>query len=111
MDLHRRAQIPEKVADPGVSGNEPPRPKGTQKMNAQLPDPPRHSYQLLLTVKEVALVLRLSAGHVYDLVAVGDIPCVRVGRGRGSIRIPSSWIAGLAIDAATAKSRDERTAQ
>ena len=39
----------------------------------------------MYTVKEAATILRIGRRQVYDLVASGDIPSVRVG---GSIRIP-----------------------
>lgn len=40
----------------------------------------------LLTVREVAQVLRLSQACVYTMVARGQLPHLRVGNGRGSIR-------------------------
>ncbi|MCA9191078.1 MAG: helix-turn-helix domain-containing protein [Planctomycetales bacterium] len=41
----------------------------------------------LLTVKEVAGLLRLSVSETYKLIKAGDISHFRVGPGRGSIRI------------------------
>lgn len=41
----------------------------------------------LLTVKEMAAALRISATTAYQLVESGKVPCHRVGTGRGSIRI------------------------
>ena len=43
--------------------------------------------QLLLTVPEVAKVLRIGRNLAYELVARGEIPCVRLGR---KIRVPRS---------------------
>jgi len=43
--------------------------------------------QLLLTVPEVAKVLRIGRNLAYELVARGEIPCVRLGR---MIRVPRS---------------------
>jgi len=36
----------------------------------------------LLTAKEVADLLRLAASTVFDAAARGDLPCVRLWRGR-----------------------------
>ena len=41
----------------------------------------------LLTVKEVARRLRVSASLVYQLVDSGKLGCHRIGNGRGAIRI------------------------
>ena len=41
----------------------------------------------LLTVREAADLLRLSAGAVYALCKSGALPHHRLGRGRGAIRI------------------------
>lgn len=40
----------------------------------------------LLTVREVAQILRLSSACIYTMVASGRLPHLRVGNGRGSIR-------------------------
>ena len=42
---------------------------------------------VLLTVREVAQVLRVSANCVYELVGNGKLVCYRVGAGRGAIRV------------------------
>lgn len=42
---------------------------------------------VLLTVREVAGLLRVSANCVYDLVSKGKLGCYRVGTGRGAIRV------------------------
>jgi excisionase family DNA binding protein len=42
---------------------------------------------VLLTVREVAEVLRVSANCVYELVSNGKLVCYRVGIGRGAIRV------------------------
>ncbi len=41
----------------------------------------------LMTVKEVARRLRVSASLVYQLVDSGRLGCHRIGNGRGAIRI------------------------
>jgi excisionase family DNA binding protein len=41
-----------------------------------------------MTVKEVAAEWRLHPGTIYRLVAAGVVPSVRVGKGRGALRIP-----------------------
>ena len=41
----------------------------------------------LMTVKEVAHRLRVSASLVYQLVDAGKLACHRIGNGRGAIRI------------------------
>ncbi len=41
----------------------------------------------LMTVKEVARRLRVSASLVYQLVDSGKLACHRIGNGRGAIRI------------------------
>jgi excisionase family DNA binding protein len=43
--------------------------------------------QDLLTVSEVARLLRVSQNCVYELVAKGKVPAYRVGARRGTIRI------------------------
>ena len=43
--------------------------------------------QDLLTVREVARLLRVSQNCVYELVAKGGIAAYRLGAGRGTIRI------------------------
>lgn len=43
----------------------------------------------LMTVAEVALVMRLSKATVYRLVQAGEIPAVRFGR---SYRVPKSAV-------------------
>lgn len=41
----------------------------------------------LLTVREVQMQLKVSRACVYSLIESGDLPCVRIGIGRGTIRI------------------------
>jgi excisionase family DNA binding protein len=47
----------------------------------------------MLKVKEAAERLRISAGTLYSLCASRQIRHVRVGAGRGSIRIPEEAVA------------------
>ena len=61
----------------------------------QLPEAfPEHplSPNDLLTVKEAAVLLRLSTRVVYAAIARGDLPALRVGR---SIRIPVKQLSEL----------------
>jgi len=41
----------------------------------------------LLTVQDVAGILKVSKSLVYGLIASGKIPCHRIGNGRGAIRL------------------------
>jgi len=41
----------------------------------------------MLTIREVADLLNVSRGCVYTLVASGQLPCHRIGTGRGTIRV------------------------
>lgn len=41
----------------------------------------------LLTIKDVAERLNISERTAYRLIEEGDIPCKRVGTGRGTIRV------------------------
>jgi excisionase family DNA binding protein len=45
---------------------------------------------MMLTVKQVAALLNISATCVYQLVATGRLPNHRIGVGRGAIRIDDS---------------------
>lgn len=47
---------------------------------------------LLLTVKEAAERLRVSAGTVYTLITAKALVHVRIGHGRGVLRIPEEAI-------------------
>jgi excisionase family DNA binding protein len=58
----------------------------------------------LLTVREVAGLLRVSQNCVYELVGKGRLACYRVGTGRGAIRIRrgdvEAYLAGSRVDKA-----------
>lgn len=41
----------------------------------------------MLTVKEVAQKLRVSAASIYSLIESGKMGCHRIGMGRGTIRV------------------------
>jgi excisionase family DNA binding protein len=41
----------------------------------------------MLTVRDVAARLNVSPGCVYRLVSDGDLPHIRIGAGRGTIRV------------------------
>lgn len=45
------------------------------------------AHEPMLTVAEIAALLRVSKWTVYRLVEDGDLQSIRVGRGKGSIRI------------------------
>jgi excisionase family DNA binding protein len=46
----------------------------------------------MLTVKEVAAILRVGRNQLYQAVARGDLGAVRIGR---TIRIPKTAVLGL----------------
>jgi excisionase family DNA binding protein len=50
---------------------------------------------MMLTVKEVASKLRVSATCVYQLVESGKLACHRIGLGRGAIRIAEGDLASF----------------
>ena len=41
----------------------------------------------LLTIHEVAAILKVSKSLVYGMIASGKIACHRIGNGRGAIRV------------------------
>ncbi len=45
---------------------------------------------VLLTVEEVQAQLKVSRSCVYTLIAQGKLACVRIGVGRGTIRVERS---------------------
>jgi excisionase family DNA binding protein len=47
----------------------------------------------MLTVRDVARRLNVSLGCVYGLIADGDLPHLRVGAGRGTIRVDEADLA------------------
>ena len=60
----------------------------------------------LLTVTEVAAELRVSKGTVYEMCKTGNLPSIRVGMNKGSVRIPrdalEKWLrAKLQAEAST----------
>jgi excisionase family DNA binding protein len=66
----------------------------------------------LLTVRECAQMLRVSPGCVYQLVSQNKLPHLRVGCGRGRIRIPEEALAEFLrsnlVDANTVPSRSSQ---
>jgi excisionase family DNA binding protein len=44
---------------------------------------------MILTIREVAERMRVSASLVYRIVRSGALPCVRIGLGQGRLRILS----------------------
>lgn len=48
--------------------------------------------QTLLTVREVAAMLRLSEASIYLMATSGKLPHLRVGNGRGSLRFRASEV-------------------
>ena len=55
--------------------------------NDSLFNPQGDNGSILMTVREVATILRVSPSLVYRLVDVGKLGCFRIGKGRGAIRI------------------------
>ena len=49
----------------------------------------------MLTVKETASRLNVSAASIYAMISVGKLGCHRIGVGRGAIRISEEHIAVL----------------
>lgn len=59
-----------------------------------MPESQSSPARLLLTAREAAQVLCLSARKLWGLTASGEIPCVRIGRSvRYSARELERWIA------------------
>lgn len=57
-------------------------------MTAESRNPlPRATDETLFTVKQIAQQLALSPSSVYELIATGRIPALRLGPRRGAIRI------------------------
>ena len=56
-----------------------------QTLTLAPPTPPSAPAMELLTVKEVAILLRFSTGHVYELIRNGGLRAIRDGR---TIRVP-----------------------
>lgn len=63
----------------------------------------------LLTVEEVAQQLRLTASCVYRMLAVGELPCIRVGRGQGRVRVDAQDLE--AFLASRRQTREQKSAQ
>ena len=49
----------------------------------------------MLTVREVAESLAVSATCVYQLISARKLPCHRIGVGRGAIRVSEADLAGF----------------
>jgi excisionase family DNA binding protein len=69
-------------------------------------DESRRAEAVLLTAREVAAMLRVSANCVYDLIAKGKLACYRVGVGRGAIRLRRSDVEAY-LDACRKEKREE----
>ena len=65
--------------------------------------------QRLLTVREVAALLRLSEASVYLMATSGKLPSLRVGNGRGSIRFRAKDIDQFLDGSQTAQPRPRPT--
>jgi excisionase family DNA binding protein len=48
-----------------------------------------------LTVKQAAERLKVSADAIYDLCESGELPCQRIGKGRGTIRISPAALSAI----------------
>jgi excisionase family DNA binding protein len=55
-----------------------------------------------MTVKQAAARLEVSVATTYALVAAGKLKCVRIGLGRGAIRITEEHMADYLTQAAPA---------
>jgi excisionase family DNA binding protein len=55
----------------------------------------------LFTVKTVAAMFRVSPATVYRLVESGELPALRIGRGKGAVRITDVAISTYRAKAAT----------
>ena len=44
----------------------------------------------LLTIKQVATRLKMDYSHIYRMIRAGVLPCIKVGIGRGVIRVKES---------------------
>jgi excisionase family DNA binding protein len=55
--------------------------------------PPVNGGRSIVRVKEAAARLEASPATVYGLIAAGKLRCVRIGIGRGTIRILDEFIA------------------
>jgi excisionase family DNA binding protein len=64
---------------------------------------PAEQYETLLTISEVANVLRVSKMTIYRLVHDGQLPSMRIGK---SLRVPVSALDAYLSQAADAQSTD-----
>lgn len=64
---------------------------------------PAEQYETLLTISEVANVLRVSKMTIYRLVHDGQLPSMRIGK---SLRVPVSALDAYLSQAADAGSTD-----
>lgn len=53
------------------------------------------SNRTMLTVRDVAARLNVSPGCVYRLVSLGVLPHIRIGAGRGTIRVDEADLAAF----------------
>ena len=44
----------------------------------------------LMTIKQVATRLKMDYSHIYRMIRAGVLPCIKVGIGRGVIRVQKS---------------------
>jgi excisionase family DNA binding protein len=63
------------------------------RVNERLSQESRPGENLAMTVKQAAAKLEVSVATTYALVAAGKLKCVRIGLGRGAIRITDDHIA------------------
>lgn len=61
----------------------------------------------LLTVQEVSEILRVSPACVYSLVETGQLPNIRIGNGRGTIRIDRQDLVAY-VDRKRGRAREPR---
>lgn len=65
---------------------------------------PTAELEPVMTVPEMAAALRVDRSVIYKEVAAGNIDAIRVGLGRGSIRIPVSEFRAYVANRKTAVS-------
>jgi excisionase family DNA binding protein len=63
------------------------------RVNERLTQESQSGENLAMTVKQAAAKLEVSVATTYALVAAGKLNCVRIGLGRGAIRITDDHIA------------------
>jgi len=70
---------------------QPPRPTNPKPQTPPSPRPPKYAEaEEMYPVTELAEKWRCSVGHVYHLIARGQLRSIQIGIGRAKTRIPAS---------------------